>query len=416
MNIVTMAARNTRRNLRRSLLAAFSVCLSVLMIVLLHGFTGGFMDSLVKNYIKNETGHVHIATEGYRARERFSPVDEYIPDSDALTARISEALGQGSGGLRAQIAQRIRFGVLLSGGEKSKQALAIAGAPDTERRFLMLDTRILPGGEYCAAPGTAILGDKLAAALGIAAGGELKIVTQKADGGLGFKKLRVSGLFRTGVNSMDESVFQMGLEDARELLGMEGGAQQILVMLPGSADTAAAAARIGALPPLPGAPNLSVVPWTSIGEYPRLIALMDRLYVWIWIFVALLGAFIIANIMTMVVLERRREIGILMSMGMPKRNILALLVAEGAMLGFAGSLAGAAIGFGFNLIASRSGFDMSAALAGFTWPVDNVIYPTVSAATALAFVGLGTATAALMSWLPARKGASMQPVAAIRAA
>ena len=413
MSILPFAARNLLRNKRRSALAASSVFLSILLVIVLQGFINGFMDSMVRNYIKNETGHVNIATEGYRDRARFMPVDEYIEDSPALTEAVRKALAAKDPG--AVVAERIRFGVLLASDRGTAEALAIAGDPEVERGLLMLDTRVMPGGAYLGAKGETIIGEVLAKDLGLGVGDSLRVVTQKADGGLGFKKLGISGIFRTGVNSLDGSVFQMGLEDARALLGMEGGAQQIAVMLSGSRDVAGAAAAARAAAAAQGRNSLSVLPWTAIGEYPKMIQLMNMVYYWVFLIVALLGCFIIANVMTMVILERKREIGILMSMGMPRRNILNLFLAEGTMLGLAGSIAGTGLGAGMILLLARKGFDMTSAMAGFSWPLDNVIYPSVTPGTLILGIAMGTAVSAAISYLPSRRAAAMAPVDAIKA-
>lgn len=413
MKLIDMAFRNIFRNTRRSILAAASVFLAMLMVVVLQGFMDGFLDSMIRNYTKTETGHVNIATEGYRERARFAPVDEYIEDSDRVAARAAALLG---GDPRIRIAQRIRFGVLLAHGENSRRALVVAGDPETERDLLMLDDRIVAGGSYASRPGEAIVGEALAASLGLEPGDELRLVTARTDGGLGLRKLAVTGLFRTGVNSMDDAMVQISLEDARILLGMEGGAQQLMVMLP-DADPVGRATRILRKDlTAGGAQKLSILAWTEIGEYPKLILMAGSVYFWMFVFIAFLGAFIIANVMTMVVLERRHEIGILKSMGMASRSILGLFLAEGAMLGAAGALAGCLAGWLVTLVIGRFGLDMSGALAGFTWPLDNVIYPRISALSIPAFTALGTAVSAVVAYLPARKGARMEPVRAIRAA
>ena len=412
MAIIPFAARNLLRNKRRSALAATSVFLSMLMVIVLQGFTNGFLDSMVRNYIKNETGHINVATAGYRERTRFQPVDEYIEDSPTLAQSIRTAVAARDPG--AIVSERIRFGVLLSSENGNKEALAIAGDPEVERKLLMLDTRIVPGGAYMGAGGETIVGETLAADLGLKVGDTLKVVTQKADGGLGFRKLRISGLFKTGVNSLDGLVFQMNLEDARILLGMERGAQQISVTLSGMRNVAAMTDLVRGIVNADPQGSLSVLPWTSIGEYPKMIQLMNLVYYWVFLIVALLGSFIIANVMTMVILERKREIGILMSMGMPRGRILNLFLAEGTMLGLAGSLAGTAIGVGLILVLARKGFDMTSAMAGFSWPLDNVIYPSVTPGTILMGVAMGTAVSAAVSYLPSRRAARMAPVEAIK--
>ena len=412
MNIIPFAARNLLRNKRRSALAATSVFLSILMVIVLQGFTNGFLDSMVRNYIKNETGHINVATTGYRERTRFQPVDEYIENSPALAQSIRTAVAARD--LGAIVSERIRFGVLLSSESGNKEALAIAGDPEAERKLLMLDTRIVPGGAYMGALGETIVGETLAADLGLKVGDTLKVVTQKADGGLGFRKLRISGLFKTGVNSLDGMVFQMNLEDARILLGMENGAQQISVTLSGMRNVAAMTDLVRGIVNADPQGSLSVLPWTSIGEYPKMIQLMNVVYYWVFLIVALLGSFIIANVMTMVILERKREIGILMSMGMPRGRILNLFLAEGTMLGLAGSLAGTVIGIGLIAVLARKGFDMTSAMAGFSWPLDNVIYPSVTPGTILMGVAMGTAVSAVVSYLPSRRAARMAPVEAIK--
>ena len=412
MKIVAFAARNVVRNRRRSILAATSVMLSILMVIILQGFIAGFMDSLIRNYTKNETGHVNIATVGYREKVRFMPIDDFIENSDQLSTAIRNALLTIDP--KVLVAQRIRFGVLLSSDKGSKQAFAVAGDPETERKLLMLDSRLIEGGTYSSEPGTTILGSVLAADLGLRVGDSLKIVTEKSDGGLGFKKLKISGLFRTGVNAFDGTMFQMSLEDARSLLGMEGGAQQIAVMLGSSSGVEKALKLVKEITGRTGPQSLSVVPWDQIGEYPKMIKMLNPIYVWVFVVVAFLGAFIIANVMTMVVLERKREIGILKSMGMSRDRILALFLMEGSLLGLGGSAAGALLGWGVNAVFARIGFDMTQAMAGLSWPLDNVIYPSANLASPLFGILLGTAVAACVAYFPSKKAARLAPIDAIR--
>jgi putative ABC transport system permease protein len=419
-----MALRNLGRNKRRSFLAGLSVFFAIFFVVALDGITAGFMDSMTLNYTKDETGHVNVATADYRERERFMPPDAAMRDSGAVRAAI-EADPALSGKLDL-VAERIRLGVVLSSGSASKTALALAGDPAAERRLLMLDRSVLPGGAYCDAPGTAIVGEGLATALGLKVGDELKVVTEKADHGLGFKKLKVSGLFRTGVTSLDGSTFQMGLLDARALLGLDGGAggraagsggaTQVLVMLKDYRGADSAEAEIAKALAASGLKGLSVQSWTRGGDIPRLIAMANSIYFWAWLVVAFLGAFIITNVMTMVVLERRHEIGILKSMGMKRGRILALFLTEGGMLGAMGSGLGCLFGLALNAALAQKGIDFSQAMQGLDFPMDNVVRPAVHLGRSLGLFGLGVLVSTVMAWLPARKAAALDPIEAIRGA
>jgi len=425
MNLISYAWRNLLRNTRRSLLAVLSTFLATLLVVAGNGLTEGFLDSMVRNYAKNETGHVNITTSSYRERARFLPIDDYIADADQLVSEIEQMDGAGAGtgagagaasaGSGITAAPRIRFGVLLSSGLFTKPAVAIAGDPEKEKSLLMLNRNILPGGSYCDEPGTAIIGSGLAKDLGLKPGDKLKIIATRADGGIGFKSLKVSGIFQTGTNALDGSIFQMRLDDAQNMLGMPGGAQQILVMLPDYRLADAWQKKIGAVLAAHGQGQLSVLPWSAIGDYPKLILMASSIYMAMWFFIALLGAFIIANIMTMVVLERRRETGILMAMGMPPRRIILSFLLEGTMMGFGGSVLGTAAGIAFNAAFSRKGFDLSSALAGFSWPIDNIIKPTISVSGVLAGILFCTVAAAIMSLLPSWRASRMEVVDALKA-
>ena len=130
---------------------------------------------------------------------------------------------------------------------------------------------------------------------------------------------------------------------------------------------------------VPGASGLVVRPWTEIGEYPRLIRVMESIYDWIYVVVAFLGAFIITNILMMVVLERKKEIGILKAMGLKRREVLALFLLEGTAMGAVRKAAsGRAVGLAFCGYFSVHGIDFSAAIGAMNFPVDPIYRTTFS--------------------------------------
>lgn len=411
MKLYTMAVRNLGRSKRRTILTALSVCIAMLMVMFLDGFVGGFVQNIVTNFTKDDVGHIKVTTAAYRARERFMPVSEYMHDSGRIVAAIKDL--PGLRGKVTVVAERIRFGVLLSSGTSTKSALCIAGDPAVERGLLMLD-RSVKAGSYITAPGEALIGAGIAKDLGFKVGDILRVVTQKADYGLGFKRFKIAGIFATDVNALDGNIFQVGLDDARELLGAEGGATQIIVMLSNYRESEAAARTIQAGLEKAGFQGLAVVPWTKSGSFADLMVIMAKMFSWIYVIIAFLGAFVIANVMMMVVLERKKEIGILKAMGMPKREILYLFLVEGCLLGAIGSAAGIVLGLGLCALFSRVGMDFSSAMASFSWPMDNIIYTTVSLQDAFLLFLLGIAVAAVIAFLPSRKAANMDPIDAIR--
>jgi len=412
MNVLSMAVRNLGRNRRRTSLAVLSVLIAIALVVFMDGLIGGILDSMARNFTKNETGHVSVTTAAYRARERFMPVSAAMKDTDVVADAIRAT--PGLQGRIVQAAPRALFGVVLSSASATKAARGIGGDPEMEKHLLMLDRAVLPGGAYLDRPGSAIVGARLAEDLGLRVGDPLKVVCEKADYGMGFKKFRISGVFRTGVDTFDASTFLVGLDDARELLGLGRGASQILVMLKDYRDSDAAARLISAHLAAAGLGKLSVESWTALGDVAALISLSARIYLWGEILVALLGAFIIANIMVMVVLERRHEIGLLKSMGMEGPRILGLFLTAGMLLGLIGSGAGAILGTALNAWLSVQGLDFTSSVSGSGIAMDNVIYTGVHPLHVVLLFLLGVAVSAGLSFLPSRGAARLDPVEAIR--
>lgn len=407
--LLKLAFRNIRRNRRRSFLAVTSVMLAVAFIITMQSFINGYMSSLVKNYTKNECGHIRIATRKYEEEYRFSPVTRNIPAPQKVIDRL-----RNDPDLSSQIKTitgRITFGVMLNNDGNNKTAMALAGDPAVEEHLLMLNKSILPGGRYIAGERETIIGVKIAEALGYSVGDTMKVMTQGSDYALHMRKLRIVGIFRTGLNSLDDVVFQMTLSDAKALLRMGDAVQQILVMIDDYMDAEEMAAAIQAKI---GSDEIAVTPWTEIGEYGKLVRLAESLYSIIYFAVALLGTFIIGNIMMMIVLERRREIGILKSMGMSRGHILILFVTEGMSLGLTGSLSGALLGVAVSTWFHFKGIDFTKMLSAVNFPMDNVVYFSIDPEKLVQAILIGVLASVIVSILPSRRAATMNAVEAIR--
>jgi putative ABC transport system permease protein len=213
------------------------------------------------------------------------------------------------------------------------------------------------------------------------------------------------------LNIFDDMIFQIGIDDGRDLLAMGNSAQQIIIMLNDYRKADIVAGRIRALIP---DTSISVTPWTRIGDTYTTAVIVQKIYGWIYVIIALLGAFIISNIMMMVVMERRREIGILKAMGFTKREVLVMFLSEGMILGLIGSLIGTTLGTGLCVFFHYHGIDLSAYMTRMSIPLDNVLYTTASASSLIISVILGTTLAALVSLAPSRQAAGMNVVDAIK--
>jgi putative ABC transport system permease protein len=404
-----MAFRNINRNRRRSILAFTSVALSILFITFFRGFAGGMIKSIVKNSTKNETGHIRITTQKFRDEMKFFPVTENIDDPGRIIAAIRSHAEIGKE--LSMVTERFNFGVLLSNKGNNKNAVALAGDPEIERELLLLQKSLLPGGRYLENERETIVGAKIAKALNLKVGDVLKVMTTGSDDALNLRKFTVVGIFETGLNILDDRFFQIPIGDAKKLLRTGNMTQQIIIMLKDYKKSAVVAEKIRKLI---NDRDLAVVSWTEHGEWATMVQKVSIIYNYIYFFIAFLGAFIITNIMMMVVLERRKEIGIIKSMGVSRFEVMILFLFEGIILGLVGSLVGLILGMFVNIYFAINGLDFSSMMGSFNFPMDNVIYFDISPASFVNVLAIGIIVSALVSMLPSWRASKMNAVDAIK--
>jgi len=419
--LLKMALRNIQRNRRRSLLAILSVGLSLMMVVVLQGLVDGLVENIMKNSTKNDTGHIRIVEEEYFKNISTMPIQYLVYNPEEVVAflesdpKMTEKI--------TLITERIKFPVLLQYKGNNKAALGIGGDVEKEKSLLMLDRAIVEG-RYLSGRvqqqnekklREVIVGKKMAETLELKVGDSFSLMLSGADLGIHIPRFLVVGIFETGLNMLDENLFFLGIDDAKEVLKTSGGVQEILIMLKRYQEAPYVAASIEKkLKEREEFAYLRAVDWKSAGGFVGMLEQAMSIYSLLYVVITLLGAFIITNIMMMIVLERRREIGILKSMGLKKREILFLFTLEGTILGGIGSVAGVVVGTLINIPLAIYGLDFSSSLQNMNFPMDNVVKWMISAGSIVGSMFLGIMVSAIMSLIPSRHAAKMKAVDAIR--
>jgi putative ABC transport system permease protein len=110
------------------------------------------------------------------------------------------------------------------------------------------------------------------------------------------------------------------------------------------------------------------------------------------------------------VLERVREIGTMLAVGMKSRKIVALFVLEGMVLGAIGGAVGVAIGFAAVQIMALVGIDLPA--PGST--TSSIIHPFIAPAYLLRVLAMATFGSGLATLWPAIRASLLKPVEALQ--
>lgn len=163
-------------------------------------------------------------------------------------------------------------------------------------------------------------------------------------------------------------------------------------------------------------PGPAIKPWTEISPEIGLTVSVSEQMVFIFMGIILLAlAFGIINTMMMAVLERTREIGMLLALGMDKVKIFRMILMETVLLVVAGCPGGLAIAFIAIAITKRTGisfkkFEEVYASFGYS----DVIYPSLNSRQ-LGLIMLLVIIAAIISALfPAWRALRLKPVASMR--
>ena len=239
--------------------------------------------------------------------------------------------------------------------------------------------------------GDAVVGRQLALELGMRVGDKVRI-----DGGQGRESvLNVAGIFELGVRELDARYVYLDMKQAQSLLDLPGAATLIDVTVDDIFAAQPVAARIARLT------GLKAESWMETNaQLMNALRSQSLSTQMISLFVALSVALGIASVLSVSVVQRTREIGILRAMGTTRRQMLRVFLVQGALFGLAGSVLGGAAGYGL--------------VAAFNTFGPRLFYIPVEPALLVGAAVLATLTGVVSAALPARRAARMDPVEAIR--
>lgn len=404
-----LALRNVFRNVRRSLLTAGMVTLgSALLCVSVAWMQGVFTEILDK--ATASAGHVRVVDPEFAKLEKMMPLYANVPDAEALATQI-----QGLATVQAAY-PRIAVGVTITNTDEIGDHFALLmGAPVSlfEHQYQLKDS-VLDGGRWFEAPDDVLLGRKLAAKLDAKLGDEIIMNGMTQDGSFSAVKGRLVGIV-AGENPVQERQAFMAIERVQYLTDMPDAATEILIFGQHRDD---ATAMVSELTTLDEAQTLTVQPWSNREPWAGLVAMLGFINGIIMVIIVFITALGVWNTMTISVMERTAEIGVLRAMGMKRLHAVVLFVIEALMIGLIGGLFGVLLGgipaYYLEVVGVSVGQDvvdnMDASMPfSQTLRADLntfVVLMTFCTAMSMAFVG---------SALPAARAAFIQPVEAMRA-
>ena len=285
-------------------------------------------------------------------------------------------------------------------------------------RVLALPREMIAGSlDDLAAPGLfpgIIVGRELADRLGLSVGDTVNLMSPAGkESAAGFspkvKTFVLCGMFKSGMYEYDSTLAYVSIPAAQELLGFKRDIVSGLELKAVDVDTVDSLAP--AVRTALGGPPVFVRTWIDMnGNLFKALHLEKTAMFVILVMIVVVGSFSIITTLVMLVMEKTRDIAILMSMGATPAAIRTIFMLQGAIIGLVGTALGFALGLAVALALEKYQFIK---IPGDVYPMDHL--PVKLDWPDLVIIGLTSLTLCFLATLyPARQAAGLKPVEALR--
>jgi ABC-type lipoprotein release transport system permease subunit len=315
---------------------------------------------------------------------------------------------------------------MVSSARTARGVKIVGVEPESETRVTHFEKNIKEG-EYFSPDRSneILLSQRTAEKLKVKLRSRIVLTFQNLDGEITSAAFRVVGLFNTGNMLTDEGMVYVEAEDLKknllpplaegdslsaELPVNQDIAQEVAVFLKDSKMVGQVKQELkSAFPELLVEDYYELSP--DIELYETQIHTSNTIIITIFMLALIFG---IINTMLMAVLERYKELGMLMAIGMNKFNIFFMIVMETLMLGLVAAPLGLGLGLATVFLLQDSGIDLSNFAAGLErFGIDTTIFPVLDPGLYLRIAIAVFITTLLASLYPARKAVKLQPVEAL---
>jgi putative ABC transport system permease protein len=398
-----IAWKNIWRNKTRSLVVIASVIIGLWAALFMTAFSWGLYQGHIDDSIENYLSHLQVHHPRYTAEktpEYSIPQGPMVLDFLKKDARVIATTG------------RVLSNGMISS-TTSVSGVVICGVQANEEfKVSTVAQHILEGNALNTQKKHQLfIGSKLAQKLKVKVKGKVVLTFQSLQGEITAGSFRVCGIFKTQNSVFDETHVFMNKSELADMLGTGESIHEIAVLLQNEAESDAVSNSLKQK-----FPNILSQTWKELSPELRLIIESFNEYMLIFIGIILLALmFGIVNTMLMAVLERQREIGMLMAIGMNKVRIFFMIVTETLMLVCIGTPFGILITHVSVKYFGEHGIDISAFSEGLAaWGFRNRVYTYLDQSYYLPVVILTTACALLSSLYPAYRALKFKPAEAIR--
>lgn len=362
--IIKIAWRNIWRSRSRTIITVLAIVAAVFLSTLMTSMQEGTYSKMTDNVVKFYSGYLQVQHPDYWENKTIN--NTFVP-TDSLTTAIRENKAV------TEIAYRLESFTLLSTGLDTKGAALIGIDPVQENNITKL-SQWIEEGEYLKANDDGILiAYNLAKNIKASIGDTVVLISQGYHGASAAGLFPVRGILKFASPSLNNMGGYIDINQAREFYSAYDRVTSAVVMLKDDSYTESTKKQLEkAL-----ADNYSVQTWDEMQPELKQMIEADRQGGLIMkVILYLVIGFGIFGTIIMMISERRRELGVLVAIGMQKTRLAKILFTETIFIGIIGVLAGFAISMPivFSMVSNPIPLTGEAAIAMETFGVEAAMF------------------------------------------
>lgn len=402
-----LAWRNIWRQKRRTWLTASAMIFSNVLLVFMMSLQFGSYDMMINNSLRMFSGQVQIQHEDYQDNQK---IRQNVDDIRELASDIRKRFPA------ASVTARANAFVLVSSEDRSF-GIQVAGVEPAHEPGVSTIPGLLVAGRYLDDPDAAeiVIGSVMARNLKVKIDDELTFLGSGLDGSFAAGVVRVVGIFDSGSQDLDRSLAELPLGYFQDAFAMEGSGHVIAVSLDDLSAVPDMLVPLKAL--ITGQADLVALDWERLMPGLKQAIQADMTSAWfMYAILIILVAFSVLNTQLMSVLERTREFGVIMALGIKPRRLAYLVVLETFLMASLGLLIGILLGAMVAAYFAHVGFaypGMDEMAAKFNMPA--VMYPALDPFSLMLGPTVVFVFCLFAAIYPALKLYGLKPVEAMRA-
>ena len=329
MLFLSLAWRNIWRNRRRTAITLASVLFAVLFASFMEALQKGAWNHMINSIVNFYSGYVQVHQKGYWEDQTLDNAFELEKAMDALAGELP--------GVETLVPRLESFA--LAAGERTTSGVLVAGVdPEREDRMTGLKGRLTGGGYFQNGDQAALIAEGVSQRLELAVGDTLVLLSQGFRGANAAGKYPVRGLVQFAAPDLNKTMVFLPLQEAQYLFAADGRATTLALHLEDQQDIPGAVKAVKARL---GQEAYEVMDWEEL--MPDLLeakALDSAGNVIVYFILYLIIAFGLFGTILMMLKERQFEFGILVSIGLHRRELAFIVWLEILFLGLIGAVLG----------------------------------------------------------------------------